>query len=51
MKEELDNSVVAKFATVQKEENQNVIHNIDYYNLDMLISVSYHVKSKKSEYL
>ncbi len=46
LKEELDNSTVAKFATVQKEGNRNIKRNIDYYNLDMIISVGYRVKSK-----
>ncbi len=46
LKEELDNSSVAKFATVQKEGDRNVKRNIDYYNLDMIISVGYRVKSK-----
>ncbi len=46
LKEELDNSSVAKFATVQKEGNRNVKRNIEYYNLDMIISVGYRVKSK-----
>ena len=45
LKEELDNSTVAKFATVRKEGERNVIRNIDYYNLDMIISVGYRVKS------
>lgn len=47
LKEELDNSTVAKFATVQLEGNREVTRNIDYYNLDMIISVGYRVKSKK----
>ena len=46
LKEELDNSTVAKFATVQKEGNRNVTREIEYYNLDMIISVGYRVKSK-----
>ena len=46
LKEELDESSVAKFATVQKEGNRSVKRNIDYYNLDMIISVGYRVKSK-----
>ncbi len=46
LREELDNSVVAKFATVQKEGNRNVTRNIEYYNLDMIISVGYRVKSQ-----
>lgn len=45
-KEELDDSTIAKFATVQKESNRTVTRNIDYYNLDMIISVGYRVKSK-----
>ena len=46
LKEELDNSTIANFATVQKEGNRDVSRNIDYYNLDMIISVGYRVKSK-----
>ena len=47
LREELsDESVVAKFATVQKEGNRQITRNIDYYNLDMIISVGYRVKSK-----
>ena len=45
LKEELDNSTVAKFATIQKEVNRDVTRNIKYYNLDMIISVGYRVKS------
>ena len=44
--EELDNSTVAKFATVQKEGLREVIRNIEYFNLDMIISIGYRVKSK-----
>ena len=39
------NSTVAFFATVQKEGNREVERNIDYYNLDVIISVGYRVKS------
>ena len=46
LKEELDNSTVANFATVQKEGNRNITRNIEYFNLDMIISVGYRVKSK-----
>ena len=46
LKEELDNRSVAKFATVQKEGNRKVTRNIEYYNLDMIISVGYRVKSQ-----
>ncbi len=46
LKEELDNSTVAKFATVQTEGNRKVTRDIEYYNLDMIISVGYRVKSQ-----
>lgn len=36
---------VAKFATVQNEGNRNVERQIEYYNLDVIISVGYRVKS------
>lgn len=45
LKEECDISTVAKFETVQKEGNKNVTRNIEYYNLDVIISVGYRVKS------
>ena len=46
--EELEkSSTVAKFATVQKEGNRDVIREIEYYNLDVIISVGYRVKSKR----
>jgi len=45
--EELDSSTVAKIATVQKEGGREVTRNIEYYNLDMIISIGYRVKSKK----
>ena len=43
---ELEFSTIAKFATVQKEGKRQVSRDIDYYNLDMIISVGYRVKSK-----
>ena len=43
LNEELDNSVVAKFATTAKDGK---IYQVEYYNLDMIISVGYRVKSK-----
>ena len=46
LKEELDSSTVAKFATVQNEGGRKVIRDIEYYNLDMIISVGYRVKSQ-----
>jgi len=48
LKEELDSSTVAKFATVQKEGNRKIMRNIEHYNLDMIISVGYRVKSDRS---
>ncbi|MCR4695902.1 MAG: virulence RhuM family protein [Lachnospiraceae bacterium] len=47
LKEELDNSTVANFATVQNEGGRDVERNIEYYNLDMIISVGYRVKSRR----
>ncbi len=45
LKEELANlATVAKFATVQKEGERDVIRQIEYYNLDMILSV---VKSQR----
>ena len=47
LKEELDDSTIAKFATVQNEGSRKVERNIEYYSLDMIISVGYRVKSKR----
>ncbi len=45
---ELDyNSTVAKNATVQTEGNRDITREIEYYNLDAIISVGYRVNSKK----
>lgn len=38
LKEELDSSTVAKFATAQKERNHKIMRNIEHHNLDMIIS-------------
>ena len=40
-------STVANFATVQTEGDRQVERTIDYYNLDVIISVGYRVKSKR----
>ena len=40
-------STVAKFATVQNEGERLVERNIEYYNLDVIISVGYRVKSQR----
>ena len=45
LKEECDSSTVAKYATVQTEGNRQVLRDIEYYSLDMIISVGYRVKS------
>jgi hypothetical protein len=46
LKEELrEFSTVANFATVQFEGNRKVARNIEHYNLDMILSVGYRVKS------
>lgn len=49
LREELesDKATVAKFATVQKEGEREVERQIEYYNLDVIISVGYRVKSKR----
>ncbi len=40
-------STVAKIATVQKEGKREIIRNIEYFNLDVIISVGYRIKSKR----
>ena len=47
LREELDDSTVAKFETVQNEGGRAVKRDIEYYNLDMILSVGYRVKSKR----
>lgn len=45
---ELDkSSTVANFATVQNEGGRKVERQIEYYNLDVIISIGYRVKSKR----
>ena len=44
LQEECDNSVVAKFATTAKDGKT---YQVDYYNLDMIISVGYRVNSRQ----
>ncbi|MBC8346263.1 MAG: virulence RhuM family protein [Candidatus Marinimicrobia bacterium] len=39
-------STVAKIATVQLEGGREVKRKIDYYNLDVILSVGYRVNSK-----
>ena len=38
-------ATVAKFATVQTEGGREVTRQVEYYNLDVIISVGYRVKS------
>ena len=46
LKEELKGvSTVAKFATVQTEGNRTVTRQVEYYDLDVILSVGYRVKS------
>ena len=51
LSEELENEqVVAKFATTTKHgaiDGKVQTHMVDYYNLDMIVSIGYRVKSKK----
>ncbi len=47
LKEELDSSTVANFATVQFEGGIEVTRLVEHYNLDMIISVGYRVKSRR----
>lgn len=47
--QELDlNSTVAKIATVGQEGNREVLRDIEYYNLDAILSVGYRVNSKQA---
>ena len=40
-------STVKEYLTVQKEGGRNVSRQVKYYNLDVIISVGYRVKSKR----
>ncbi len=40
-------AIVAKFATVQQEGNRKVVRMIEYYSLDVVLSVGYRVKSSQ----
>ena len=43
-----ESSTVAKIATVQKEGKRSVERQIEYYNLDLVLSVGYRVNSKEA---
>ena len=48
LREELKNmATIANFATLQKEGSRYVERNIEHYNLDMILSVGYRVKSER----
>src|ERR1700688_1083738 len=40
-------ATVAKYATVQNEGERHIQRNIEYFNLDVIISVGYRVKSHR----
>lgn len=46
-KELEENATVANFATVQTEGGRDVEREIEYFNLDVIISVGYRIKSKR----
>ena len=46
---ELETGATLKnFLTVRQEGNRQVNRNLEYYNLDMIIAVGYHVNSKRA---
>ena len=42
-----ENPTVAKFAIVQKEGDRTVVRQVEYYSLDVILSVGYRVKSSR----
>ena len=42
-----DNPTVAKFAIVQQEGDRSVVRQVEYYSLDVILSVGYRVKSSR----
>lgn len=44
----LQKATVRKFRTVQKEGNRKVTRDLDFYNLDAIVSVGYRVNSKQA---
>ena len=42
-----ENPTVAKFAIVQREGDRDVVRQIEYYNLEVILSVGYRVKSSR----
>lgn len=45
---ELDNSTISKMETVQKEGKREIKREIEFYSLDMIISLGYRVNSKRA---
>ena len=45
--EGFENPVVAKFATTQMEGDRAVVRHVEYYSLDVVLSVGYRVKSQR----
>ncbi|MCQ2143306.1 MAG: virulence RhuM family protein [Bacteroidales bacterium] len=43
----VENPTIAKFATVQREGERIVTRQVEYYNLDVILSVGYRVKSNR----
>jgi len=43
---ELDRSTIRKFRIVQKEGSRRVSREMEFYNLDMIISIGYRIKSR-----
>lgn len=41
-------STVSKMETVQKEGNRSVKRALEYYNLDLVLSIGYRINSKKA---
>lgn len=46
--ENSEDSTIRKFRIVQKEGSRNVERDIDFYNLEMIISVGYRVNSERA---
>ena len=44
----IQSSTVRNFRTVRQEGNRQITRNLEYYNLDVIISVGYRVNTKRS---
>lgn len=44
-------ATVARHATVQREGEREIEHDVEYFNLDVIISVGYRVKSHRGTQL